>query len=170
MNCIFSDCFCFNKNSVKYSIFFSSPLPSCQKQVFIERGKETAAQRQQALLRGARPQRSHPSEGNQILGQNRWRKKGQLLKHLVCFSSQPLRVPLLLSPVSRSSLPSSISALEMQDPQHGANIWRRMLLASASSQPSFASQPASPHSWRIVERLMADFLAALCRACSHSLV
>lgn len=43
------------------------------------------------------PRKPTPSEGNQILGQNRWRKKGQLLKHLVCFSPQPLPVPLLPS-------------------------------------------------------------------------
>lgn len=91
MNCLFSDWFCFNMNSVKYSIFFSPPVSSPQKQ-------DSASQSKQALL-SPWPIESPPLQKEiRSLGKIGEEKKGQLLKHLVCFSPQPLLVPLLPSP------------------------------------------------------------------------
>lgn len=104
-NCIFCDCFCFNMNSVKYSIFFLKLL-SPPKLALVQRGKENSASlNKQALLSWApRPWKAHPLQRKSDPGQNRWRKKEQLLKHLVCFSPQPLRVPLLPSPLLQAIL------------------------------------------------------------------
>lgn len=100
MDCLFSDWFCFNVNSEKFP--FSSHHPF----LLLLKSKHLHKEGKRLLLRVNRTcwagllAHGKPtlSEGNQILEQNRWRKKKAAVKTFSLFFSSTLAGPLAAQP------------------------------------------------------------------------
>lgn len=148
MSCLFSDWFCFNINSVKYSIFFSPPRPSPQKQ-------DSASQSKQALLSRAHgPQTAHPSRRKSDPWAKQVKKKRAAVKTFSLFFSSTPAGPLASQPPPPHDLFHPLYVLQTQDPQLGARLGRRTFPGLRILTAISCLSTLLPHSWRIVERLI----------------